>query len=84
MNTIKDPKTYYSKKELGRIHRGLSVMNTRNFVLGCPIGEKPIVIDQVEKWKTDFRSYNNILIKKGGHLTIQGTIRMPNNTFHLY
>ena len=69
--------TYFSKRELGKIHRAFSVMNTRSLVDGCPKSEIPIIIDSHEIWRTDYRSYNDIVIKEGGHLEISNRIWMP-------
>ena len=69
--------TYSSAKELGKIHRSMSVMNTRELVFGCPKGKLPMVIDKTESWETDFKSYNDIVIKDGGHLIIKNKLAMP-------
>ena len=71
--------TYFKPVELGKIHRALSLMNTRNFVIGCPKSELPLVIEKEERWKSDYRSYNDILIKEGGYLEISNVIHMPRN-----
>jgi len=69
--------TYFSKRELGKVHRAFSVMNTRVLIEGCPKSEVPIVIENHDKWKTDFRSFNDIVIKRGGHLEISNMVHMP-------
>lgn len=66
---------YLSPKQIFRMHRALSLKSIRNYV-AYTLEEttKPWVISGVEKWDFDIRMYNDILIKKGGRLIVEGQV----------
>ena len=68
---------YVSTDQLGKLHRGLSIHNTRRFVDGCPTSPLPIEITEDETWDMDFRSYNDIIVKTGSMLTLTCILNMP-------
>jgi hypothetical protein len=70
---------YFSPKQMGKMHRALSVKSVSRYVRDCPASPQALVIDSNEVWDLDMRVYSDIIVSKGATLTIKSNISIPDN-----
>lgn len=68
---------YFSPKQIGKMHRALSIKTVKRYVREDVVSPAPLYVTGNETWDFDMRVYSDIVIKKGATLTIKGKIDMP-------
>lgn len=69
---------YYSPKQVGAIHRFLSLYSIRNCVVVDTYDSNyPLLVNEDEVWDFDFKLYSDIIIESGNTLTIKCNTRLP-------
>ena len=69
---------YFSPKQIGRMHRELSLKSARKYV-SCIEPVSNYIVDSDETWDFDIRLYRNIIVKSGATLTLTCRLEMPRN-----
>ena len=70
--------TYISPKQLGRMHRALSLSSMRKYVKSETSSPNLWVVNTNETWDFDVRMYQDIVVKSGSTLTITCRVGMAN------
>ncbi len=68
---------YLSPKQLGKIHRALSLKSVRRYVKDCPKSAVPLEITSNELWDFDMKLYSDVVVKNGATLTLQCKTTLP-------
>ena len=69
---------YLSPKQIGVIHRNLSLKSVRKYVQPITALEpNPVYVDEDQFWDFDYQLYSDIVVKSGATLTITCNVRMP-------
>lgn len=71
---------YFSPKQIGRMHRSLSIASTRRYVKNDIYYNYPLEITNNETWDFKIRLYNDVVVNSGSILTINCNVLMPNNS----
>ncbi len=72
---------YASPKQVGEMHRALSLKNIRQYVDPCTYTPlEPIIISKNETWDFDIRLYSDLIIQPGFTLDVACKITMPCNS----
>lgn len=70
---------HMSPKQIGRMHRALSLKTCRKYVKSCSYSTSPLVITGNEFWDFDIKLYRDIVIEPGASLTITCKVLVPVN-----
>ncbi len=70
---------YFSPKQIGKMHRALSIKTVRRYVKANTFSPVPREISKNETWDFDIRLYSGLLVKKGATLTIKGIVQLPDS-----
>lgn len=68
---------YYSPKQMGKVHRALSLKSCRKYVKSNCYTAIPKLITQNETWDFNTRIYSDIIVKTGATLTLSCKLYMP-------
>ena len=72
---------YLSPKQIGVMHRNLSLKSVRKYVIPPTILEpEPIEISDNQIWDFDYQVYSDVVVKSGGSLTVTCNVRFPEDT----
>jgi len=72
---------YASPKEVGQMHRALSLMTTRKYVDPCTYTSlQPININSNQFWDFDIRLYSDLIVQSGNILDLACKVTMPCNS----
>ncbi len=72
---------YLSPKQMGKIHRALSLKSVRKYVRNCSYTTtENIEITSNETWDFNIKTYSDIIVKNGGTLTITCEVHMPDDS----
>lgn len=70
---------YFTPKQIGKMHRALSIKTAMKYVRDDVYSGEPYYISRNELWDFDSRWYSDIVIKKGVTLTLKGKLTIPPN-----
>lgn len=76
MNTDAHGNKHILDSQLARAHSILSNKNIREFVVGCPVINRPFTIEGDEIWEDDRTMYQDIVIPSDSKLTLTCILRM--------
>lgn len=68
---------YLSPKQMGRIHRSLSIRSVRRYVKEMVKSETPLEVTCDETWDFNIKLYSDLIVKSGATLTITCKVLMP-------
>ena len=68
---------YFSPKQIGKMHRALSIKTAKRYVKDDAFSDAPFSITGNESWDFEIRWYSDIVIKKGASLTLTSDLYMP-------
>lgn len=71
---------YFSPKQIGKMHRALSIKTIKRYVKDTIHSPVPLVITGDETWDFEMRLYSDIIIKKGASLKLTAKLYMPSST----
>lgn len=72
---------YLSPKQIGVMHRNLSLKSVRKYVIPPTILEpEPIEISDNQIWDFDYQVYSDVVVKSRGSLTVTCNVRFPEDT----
>lgn len=68
---------YFSPKQIGKMHRALSIKTAKRYVKDTAPASDPVVITADETWDFEIRLYSNIVIKRGASLILTSNLYLP-------